>query len=171
MTREMTAALPILAAALGAGSVTQVGINSALAKQLGHFLPAAVISYAGGIGFIAVANGILWRVQRFSPEARATAARAGRKRRGCPAWWEMCGGMIGSTALVGSIASAPYLSYTVIATINSVGQLLSSLCVDHFGFLGVSRRSPPRLHERQPHCHLLFAVTAATKISSYEALQ
>jgi hypothetical protein len=56
-----------------------------------------------------------------------------------PEWWAWLGGIIGSTALVGSVAIAPLISFTV-ATINSAGQLVSSLLVDHFGFLGIQRQ-------------------------------
>ena len=35
---------------------------------------------------------------------------------------------------------APHLSFTVVATVGSVGQLLASLTVDHLGLLGVPQR-------------------------------
>jgi transporter family-2 protein len=57
-----------------------------------------------------------------------------------PEWWAWLGGIVGSTALVGSVAIAPLISFTAVATINSAGQLISSLLVDHFGFLGIQRR-------------------------------
>ena len=124
---------PLVSTGIGGCGVVQVGLNGALARQLGHFLPSALVSYAGGMLWIGLANALLW----WRVGGLETAPR--RRRSGWPQWWECCGGALGSLGLVGSVAVAPHLSFTLITMINSLGQMLASLTVDHYGFLGMPR--------------------------------
>lgn len=131
----------LVSVALGVGSVAQLGVNTAMSRHLGHYLPASVVSYSGGAMVIAVMS-TYWRRLYASDHPPANQYRQGRARqdyRGMQ-WWELTGGAIGCLTLVASVAVAPHLSFTVMATVGSVGQLLASLTVDHFGFLGVPRR-------------------------------
>jgi transporter family-2 protein len=136
---ELTDMGALLSVALGVGSMVQLGQNGALARQLGHFLPASVVSYTGGVAIL-VAWQLCWR-QRLGPNPKEEF-RQGRARRPLRSlrWWEATGGAIGCCTLVSSVAASPHLSYTVMATSGSVGQLLSSLLADHTGFMGVPVR-------------------------------
>ena len=132
-----TALIALWGAGMGVMSPFQLGLNSAAARQLGHFLPSSAISYGGGVLCIAVVNAALQYTH--TPESRHIM-RAEPLQRRRPPWWAWLGGCVGCTALVGSVAIAPLISFTAVATINSAGQLISSLLVDHFGFLGIQRR-------------------------------
>ena len=130
----------LLSVALGVGSMVQLGQNSALSRQLGHYLPASVVSYSGGALVIALLS-TYWRRLYASDTPPANEYRQGRERRRSGLrWWELSGGAIGCLTLVSSVAVAPHLSFTVVATVGSVGQLLASLTVDHLGLLGVPQR-------------------------------
>ena len=57
----MTTALAGLATTIiGAGNTTQIGVNSSLAKQIGHFLPASAVSFLGGTVLLTIVNGVLY---------------------------------------------------------------------------------------------------------------
>lgn len=129
----------LLSVCLGVGSMLQLGQNGALSRHLGHYLPASMVSYTGGVAILAVWQ-LLWRWQ-LGPNPKEEF-RQGRPRRPARAlqWWEVSGGAIGCCTLVSSVAAAPHLSYTVMATSGSVGQMLSSLLADHTGFMGVPVR-------------------------------
>lgn len=129
----------LLSVCLGVGSMLQLGQNGALSRHLGHYLPASVVSYTGGVAILAVWQ-LLWRWQ-LGPNPKEEY-RQGRPRRpiGALLWWEASGGAIGCCTLVSSVAASPHLSYTVMATSGSVGQMLSSLLADHTGFMGVPVR-------------------------------
>ena len=131
----------LVSVALGVGSVAQLGVNTALSRHLGHYLPASVVSYSGGAIVISILS-TYWRRLYASEHPPANQYRQGRARQHHRRmrWWELGGGAIGCLTLVASVAVAPHLSFTVMATVGSVGQLLASLTVDHFGFLGVPRR-------------------------------
>ena len=130
-------ALGLWGAGMGVMAPLQLAQNAALARQLGHFLPASVISYVGGVVWIAAVNTALQCSYRAQQQELPSKVHYARRR---PEWWAWFGGFVGSTALVGSVAIAPLISFTAVATINSAGQLISSLLVDHYGFLGIQRR-------------------------------
>jgi transporter family-2 protein len=132
---SMAAAAAGLATTLiGAGNTTQIGVNSSLAKQIGHFLPASAVSFLGGTVLLTIVNGVLYLRARGSGELQE-----GR--------WdgfslvELCGGFIGTCTLIASTALSPFLGFTVGATISSAAQCVSSLLVDRIGLLGMPRRS------------------------------
>ena len=122
---------------IGAGNTTQIGINSSLAKQIGHFLPASAVSFLGGTLLLTIVNGVLY--------VRARSMSKLQQAR-----WEdfsvveLCGGFIGTCTLVASTALSPYLGFTVGSTISSAAQCVSSLLVDGIGLLGMPRRSLSR---------------------------
>lgn len=124
----------------GAGTVVQVGVNSSLARKVGHYLPASAVSFLGGTFLLLTINGAaavaLWRQQKLRP----------MKWEGLQIW-ELCGGMIGAATLSASVSLSPYLGFATGATITSAGQVFSSLLVDHFGLLGIPRRrlTAPRI--------------------------
>lgn len=128
-------ALAALATTLiGAGNTMQIGVNSSLAKQIGHFLPASAVSFLGGTLLLSVVNGLLY------VRARGTGALQRGRWEGFSVV-ELCGGFIGTCTLIASTALSPYLGFTVGATISSAAQCVSSLMVDRIGLLGMPRRS------------------------------
>ena len=131
----MAVAVAALATTLiGAGNTTQIGVNSSLAKQIGHFLPASAVSFLGGTVLLTIVNGVLYLRARGSGQLQEGQ-------------WEgfslveLCGGFIGTCTLVASTALSPFLGFTVGATISSAAQCVSSLLVDRIGLLGMPRRS------------------------------
>ena len=129
-----TAAMALATTLIGAGNTTQIGVNSSLAKQLGHFLPASAVSFLGGTLLLTVVNAFLF----------GRARRAGELQE---AQWEgfrlveLCGGFIGTCTLIASTALSPHLGFTVGATISSAAQCVSSLLVDSAGLLGMPKRA------------------------------
>ena len=95
------------------------------------------ISFLGGLTLLTVINASAWAVQR---DAGSHAARARGDQWAEFRWWELFGGIIGSCTLTASVGLSPFLGYTAGATLTAAGQVLSSMCCDHYGFLGMPRR-------------------------------
>lgn len=130
----MTTALAGLATTIiGAGNTTQIGVNSSLAKQIGHFLPASAVSFLGGTVLLTIVNGVLY------VRARSIGKLQEARWEGFSVV-ELCGGFIGTCTLIASTALSPHLGFTLGATISSAAQCVSSLLVDRIGLLGMPRR-------------------------------
>ena len=122
--------------------------HAALSRSLGHFLPATVVSYTGGVTLIWLTH-LAWRWLAGKPRKEwAEQHRQGRPQRPLSQlhWWNCVGGSLGCCTLVSSVAASSHLSYTAMATLGSLGGLLSSLLTDHVGLLGIPKRrlSPSR---------------------------
>ena len=126
---------PYFAFALAAGSMLplQAGVNAILARWVGGAIPAALVSF--GVGTIA----LLVIALTF---ARPAVERAGE----APAWvW--IGGLLGAFYVAGAIVTAPRLGAVLFLAVLLTGQFLSSLVVDHFGWIGFAEHpiSPGRI--------------------------
>jgi transporter family-2 protein len=125
----------VLALVGGAGVVVQVGVNSALRRYSGQAVWATLVSFIVGTSAIAVA---------FLATRQAWPARA--QFAGAP-WWIWIGGLFGAAYVFSSIiagtrlGAAPYLACVI------VGQLLASILIDHFGWVGfpLHTASPGRI--------------------------
>jgi transporter family-2 protein len=119
--------MPILVlAAIAVGLVLplQTGINAQLRVALGHPLAAALVSFLVGTIVLAAAV-MLLRVP--VPVARAS---------GQVNWWLWSGGVLGALYIFAAVVLAPRLgAATLIASIVA-GQMLASLLLDHFGWVG-----------------------------------
>ena len=122
----------LLAILAGAALPVQTGVNSSLRAALGHPLWATIISF--GVGTLSVgALMILLRVP-------APAALP-------PLGWKWIGGALGVIYVGLSLVLAPRLgSASLVATVVA-GQLLASMVLDHFGWLGFAQHgvSAPRV--------------------------
>ena len=120
----MQGLLYLLAFGAGLVLVLQVGMNSTLRAVLDNPLAAAFISFL--VGTVALALYML--VTRTPWPARAQLAAV-------PAWcWY--GGVFGAFYVVTSVIVGPRLGAATLLALIVLGQLLTSLLVDHFGWIG-----------------------------------
>ena len=127
--------LILLAFGLGVLLPVQAGINAQLRTVLGVPLAAALVSFL--IGTAALAAGAL--VTR-APLPVTSAW-------GQSPWWFWVGGLIGAVYVAGAIALAPRLGAATLVAAVVAGQMLISLVLDHFGWVGfpVHEVTPVRL--------------------------
>jgi transporter family-2 protein len=125
----------ILALVGGAGVVVQVGVNSALRRYAGQPVWATLVSFIVGTGTIAVA----FLATRQPWPGRALFV-------GAP-WWIWVGGLLGASYVFSSVIAGPRLGAAAYLACVIVGQLLASILIDHFGWVGfpVHSASPGRI--------------------------
>ncbi|MDW7745621.1 DMT family transporter [Halomonas sp.] len=122
---------------LVAGSMLpmQAGINAGLARDWGHPLWAAAVSF--GVGTLVL------------------TAAAGLLRLALPAWqqiadipaWSWSGGLLGAFYVTVMVIFAPKLGAATLLALVVAGQMLASTLLDHFGLLGFPQHaiSGPRV--------------------------
>lgn len=133
----------LLGLGVGIGLVVQVGMNSTLRATLGSALVAALISFLVGSGALAA----FIAVTRTPLPARAQFAAV-------PAWaW--LGGLLGAFYVASSVIVGPKLGAATLLALVVLGQLGTSLLVDHFGWLGFAQH--PLTLVRLAGAALLFA--------------
>lgn len=120
----MNLVLLLVALLLGAALSAQVGVNAQLRTALGHPLLAATMSFL--IGSLALIVGTL--------VARPALPAAGQLAR-IP-WWQWSGGLLGALYIVSAIVLAPRLGAAALLAAIVAGQMVASLLLDHFGWLG-----------------------------------
>lgn len=116
----------LILAAIAVGLVLplQTGINAQLRVALGHPLAAALVSFL--VGTIALAAAVvLLRVP--VPVGRA----AGQVN-----WWLWSGGVLGAAYIFAAVVLAPRLGAATLIASVVAGQMLASLLLDHFGWVG-----------------------------------
>lgn len=119
----------------GALVSVQTGINTQLGRQLGQPLQAAFVSFVIGTLALAISLPIL-RVSYPAP-GRVFAV-------GLPL---LSGGVLGGIFVFSMIALGSRLSAAVLVGLVVGGQLIASLVLDHFGWLGFPQHalSVPRM--------------------------
>jgi transporter family-2 protein len=120
--RSLTWILGIVA---GFGLTAQVGMNSQLRKVLQSANLAALISFT--VGTIALI-GLLMAMRTPMP-ARETLASV--------PLWAWFGGLLGAFYVATSTIVAAELGATTLLGLALLGQLVTALVVDHFGWLGL----------------------------------
>ena len=114
----------ILALIAGACSPTQAGINAQLGSVTGHPAVAAAISFiVGAIGlsvYVTMSGAPL-------PPAKTLI--------GIP-WWMWSGGILGAFLVFASIILVPKLGAATTLGLIVAGQMITSLALDHFGWVG-----------------------------------
>ena len=62
-------------------------------------------------------------------------------------WWHWSGGLLGAAYIVGTIVLAPRLGAATLIAALVAGQMIASLLVDHYGWVGFAEHpiSPLRL--------------------------
>ncbi len=129
--------LVFLLLALLAGAVlpVQTGVNLQLRHFLGHPLTAALVSFVvGTVGLAALAA----MLRAPMPLGQAWARSA---------WWHWGGGLLGATYIVATIVIAPRLGAATLVAALVAGQMITSLVLDHYGWVGFAEHpvSIPRL--------------------------
>jgi bacterial/archaeal transporter family-2 protein len=121
---------------LGVALTTQVATNAQLGKALGNqYIPAAVNM---AIGLIAAAA-LTWSLTSDWPTREMLRA--------APWYSWLAGGVMGTVYLTGTILLAPRLGAGELVGLVVAGQLVFSVLLDHFGWIGFSQHSasPTRL--------------------------
>jgi bacterial/archaeal transporter family-2 protein len=114
----------LLAVLAGAMLPVQTGVNVQLRGLLGHPLAAALVSFL--VGSIGLAAALL-----LSRVPLPVGAAWGRS-----AWWQWGGGLLGAVYIVGTVVLAPRLGAATLVAALVGGQMIASLVVDHFGWIG-----------------------------------
>jgi len=118
--------LPLVLLALAAGFCipVQAGINAQLNLWTRSPVLAASISFA--IGTLALFGyALAARIPFPSPSHFATAP-----------WWVWLGGLLGAYFVYSTVVLAPRIGATSMLALILAGQMLASLVLDHFGWLG-----------------------------------
>ena len=127
--------LILLAIVVGFALPVQAGVNAQLRLSLGHPLTTAFASFLVGT----LALGLMLLVFQVPLPAARVASQA-------PAW-HWIGGILGAVYIAVAVVLAPRLgAATMIASVVA-GQMLASLLLDHFGWVGFARQeaTPARL--------------------------
>lgn len=116
--------LMVFAIVVGTLLPTQAGINAQLARNLGHPLLAASVSFASGT----LALLLYTFVFHISWPAFSRMMQA--------PWYLWVGGLLGVIYLTTTIILAPMLGAATMIGLIISGQMLASIILDHFGLVG-----------------------------------
>ena len=119
----------LLAILAGALLPIQAGVNLQLRGLIGHPLTAALVSFVVGAVGLAVA----------AVAVRAPMWLGGAWGRG--EWWHWSGGLLGAVFIVGTIVLAPRLGAATFVAALVAGQMLMSLVLDHYGWVGFAEHA------------------------------
>jgi bacterial/archaeal transporter family-2 protein len=122
--RTVVWAYLLIAFAAGAVLPFQAGINAELAEWLHSPVRAAFVSFLTGALILLVAAALV-----FKP-------LPSWERLGHAPWWVWVGGALGAFYVAASIVSAPKLGAATLIALVVAGQGLTSLVVDHYGWVG-----------------------------------
>jgi transporter family-2 protein len=114
----------LLALLAGALLPVQAGVNLQLRIVLGHPLTATLVSFiVGSVGLAALVGVLRLPV----PIGTAWARSEG---------WLWTGGLLGADNIVATIVVAPRLGAATLVAALVAGQMVASLALDHFGWVG-----------------------------------
>ena len=117
-------ALLLLAVLIGFLLPLQTGVNAELRNSLGNPIATALVSF--GVGTIGLLIAILW-LRIPVPLADAWSQTT---------WWQWTGGLIGAIYIAAAIVLAPRLGAGTLVAAVVGGQMVASLMLDHFGWVG-----------------------------------
>jgi transporter family-2 protein len=118
------AGLLLLAVVLGCLLPVQTGVNAELRASLGNPIATALVSF--GVGLVALLVAVVW-LRIPVPLAEAWSQSA---------WWQWSGGLMGAIYIAAVVVLGPRLGAgTLIAAVVG-GQMVASLILDHFGWVG-----------------------------------
>jgi transporter family-2 protein len=114
----------VLAFVAGMALTIQVGINSTLRRGLGNPWMATLVSFL--VGTVGLALFLL--LMRTSLPTKTAIASV-------PAWaW--FGGLVGAFYVATTVIAGPRLGSATLLALVVLGQLLASLVIDHYGWIG-----------------------------------
>ena len=108
---------------------TQAGVNSQLARTVGHPVLAATISFV--VGTLAL---LLCSVA-------VSGAWAGRAAVAAAPWWIWTGGLLGAVFVVTTAWLAPVLGAATLLSVAIAGQMTFAMMLDHYGLAGFPTRA------------------------------
>jgi transporter family-2 protein len=108
----------------GALITVQAGSNSQLKKSLGVPMPAVIVNYLVGITSIALY--MLWKRDPLPALSKASQVP----------WWGWGGGLFGAAYGVAAVILASQLGAATLTALVVTGQLICSVILDHFGWVG-----------------------------------
>ena len=123
-----TAFAIVLAVAAGVSVVVQQALNANLRGALGSAAGSGFVSYFVGLLCMAV----LMIVFRDPLPSAAAIARI--------PWWAWSGGLFGAIFIALAIILVPKLGAATFIALLVAGQMLASVTLDHFGWLGLAQR-------------------------------
>lgn len=125
----------VFSLAAGAANPVQSGANAELRKQLGTILWSGFVVYVAGLLGILVLQ-LIWR-QSVPSEGRIAQV----------SWWAWTGGAVSIASTLAGIALVQRLGSGTFTGLNITAALITSLVLDHFGWLGltVHRATPTRI--------------------------
>jgi transporter family-2 protein len=125
----------VLSLAAGAANPVQSGANAELRKQLGSVLWSGFIVYLAGMLGVLVLQ-LIWR---------HSVPSVGRISQ--VSWWAWTGGVVSIASTLAGIALVQRLGSGSFTGLNITAALVSSVVIDHFGWLGLQPHpaSPTRL--------------------------
>lgn len=124
MKDMMTLLWAVPAIAAGICVAIQTGVNTQLRTYVGSPLQAAFISFLVGAFAIAIVL-VIRREMNFSFSVIKTTP-----------WWVWTGGLLGALYVSAIILIAPKIGAVATAIYIIFGQLLMSVILDHYGWLG-----------------------------------
>jgi transporter family-2 protein len=118
------AGLLLLAVFIGSLLPVQTGVNAQLRTFLGHPVATALVSF--GVGALGLLTAILCLAIPI-PLASAWSQSV---------WWQWSGGLLGAIYIAGVVVLAPRLGAGTLIAAVVAGQMIASLVLDHFGWMG-----------------------------------
>lgn len=118
----------MLAVLAGAALSVQLGPNTQLRERSGEPAWAALVSF--GSGSIALAAYLVFARIPWPPGSRFAGA----------GWWIWTGGLLGAVYMVSVIFLAPRLGPTLLFSSVIAGQVIASLVIEQFGWMGFTAR-------------------------------
>jgi len=119
----------VSASLAGVAIACQTGSNSELKQKLGEPTCALLINYVVAIAFV-----VLSLVITRQPIA-------GMQHASQVPWWGWLGGLLGAASGIVAIVLAKQLGAGALAAFALAGQLIGSVVLDHFGWLGFELHS------------------------------
>jgi transporter family-2 protein len=114
----------LLALLAGALLPVQTGINLQLRIVFGQPIVAALVSFVvGTVGLALLVTTLRAPVPLDEAWARS-------------AWWNWIGGLLGAVYIVAAIVLAPRLGAATLVAALVAGQMVASLLIDHYGWVG-----------------------------------
>ena len=125
----------VLALVAGVSVVVQQTLNANLRTSIGSAAWSGLVSYAVGLACMV----LLVLALRDPLPSAAVAARI--------PWWAWSGGLFGAIFIGLAILLIPQLGAATFIALLVAGQMLASITLDHYGWLGLEQRSVdlPRL--------------------------
>ncbi len=130
----MAALLVLVAIASGAFLPLQAGVNTRLAHFVGGPVRASFVSFSVGMLVLLAIILIAYR-------------GSGGERAGSAPWWAWIGGALGVVYVTAAVVVAPRIGSAAFFGIVVAAQLVMSVLMDRFGWLGTAKHdtSPARV--------------------------